>query len=152
MTTLAASNETLAQEGAHDQHLEELMDRVLECIHIKEAGIRHVARAVHEARRRRQAGDLDGALRAMAMLDATDATSGEVRWAYSEWLDITRRRFRGCNALLYSQGAGRAAVLLRRRDGVLEVAATLGMRWQTGMVLSRRSPRGLRPLDGRPSC
>ena len=153
MTTLAASNETPAQEGGHDRHLEELVDRVLECLHIRKAGIRHVARAVHEARRR-TAGRRPGRRAEVPgrMLDATDATSGEVRWAYSEWLDIARRRFRGCNALLYSQGAGRAAVLLRRRDDVLEVAATLGMRWQTGMVLSRRSLRGLRPLDGRPSC
>ncbi len=152
MTTMARSNENMAQEGVHGRRLEDLVDRVLECIHLRESGIRHVARAVHEARRRRQAGDLDGALRALAMLDATDASSGEARWAYSEWMDIARRRFRGCNALLYSQGAGRAAALLRRSDGTLEVVATLGMRWQTGMVLSRRSLRGLRPLDGRPSC
>ena len=142
----------MAQEGVHGRRLEDLVDRVLECIHLRESGIRHVARAVHEARRRRQAGDLDGALRSLAELDATEASSGEVRWAYSEWMDIAKRRFRGCNALLYSQGTGRAAALFRRSDGTLEVAATLGMRWQTGMVLSRQSLRGLRSLDERSPC
>ena len=85
----------------------------------------------------RQAGDIDGALKALATLDTTRATRGELRWAYSEWLVMARRRFRGCNALLYSQGTGRAAALLRRSDGTLEVAATLGMRWQRGKILSR---------------
>ena len=152
MTTLAASNGNTAVQGRYDRRLEELVDRVLECIHLRESGVRHVARAVHEARRRRQAGDLDGALRAMAELDATDASRGEVRWAYSEWLDVAKRRFKGRKALLYSQGAGQGAVLLRRSDGALEVAATLGMRWQAGMVLSRRALRGLKPLEGRPPC
>ncbi len=152
MTTLAKSNETLAREDCHDRRLEQLVDRVLECLYIRQSGIRQVARSVHDARKRRQSGDLDGALRAMAELDVTDASRGEVRWAYTEWLDIARRRFRGCNALLYSQGPGRAAVLLRRGDGTLEVAATLGMRWRLGKVLSRRSLRGLRPLEGNPSC
>ena len=33
-------------------------------------------------------------------------------------------------------------------DGSLEVAAVLGMRWQAGKVVSRRSLRGLKPLGG----
>ena len=33
-------------------------------------------------------------------------------------------------------------------DGMLEVAAAVGMRWQPGHTVSRRSVRGIRPLDG----
>ena len=152
MTTVAAGNEARVLGGSPRLDLEELVQRVLESLIMPQNGIRHIAQGVHEARRRRQAGDMDGALKALAALDTAGATGGEVRWAYSEWLNIARRRFRGCNALLYSQGAGRAAVLLRRSDGALEVAATLGMRWQLGKVLSRQSLRGLRHLDGGPSC
>ena len=152
MTTATIGTETLEpREGSH-LGLEDLVDRVLECLVLPGTGMRHVARAVHDARRMRKAGDLDGALKNLAALDTSEAARGEVRWAYSEWLDIARRRFQGCNALLYSQGPGRASVLLRRGDGTLEVAATLGMRWRLGKVLSRRSLRGMRPLEGTPSC
>ena len=148
MTTAAMSNGELNMGGIPRIELEYLVERVLESLVIGEMGVRHVVQGVHEARRMRQAGDIDGALKALATLDTTRATRGELRWAYSEWLVMARRRFRGCNALLYSQGTGRAAALLRRSDGTLEVAATLGMRWQRGNVLSRRSLRGLKPLEG----
>ena len=60
-----------------------------------------------------------------------------------------RRRFGGSGALVYSQGTGRAAVLVPTGDGgTLEVAAVLGMRWRPGKVVSGRSLRGLRPLNG----
>ena len=105
-----------------------------------------LARSVHEARRLRQAGDLEGALAVLAWVDAT-ATTREARWAHAEWTDLVRRRFGDRNVLVYSQGAGRAAALAPRADGALEVAAVLGMRWQLGKVVSRRSLRGLRPLE-----
>ena len=50
------------------------------------------------------------------------------------------------SVLLYRQGAGRAAALAPRDDGALEAVAVLGMRWQPGKTVSRRSLRGLRPL------
>ena len=105
-----------------------------------------VARSVHEARRLRQAGDLDGALAVFDGLDAAKATTKEARWAYAEWLALAGRRFGDCDALVYSQGAGRAATLAPRDDGALEVTAVIGMRWRPGRVVSRRSLRGLKPL------
>ena len=107
-----------------------------------------VARSVHEARRMRQAGDIDGALAVFAGADTARAETGEARWAYAEWTDLVRRRFGDRNALVYSQGAGKAAALVSTDDGALEVAAVLGMRWEPGKLVSSRSLRGLRPLTG----
>ena len=107
-----------------------------------------MARSVHEARRLRQAGDLDGALAVFAGVDAAKTATREVRWAYAEWTDLVRRRSGDRNVLVYSQGTGRAAALVPKADGALEVAAVLGMRWKPGKVVSRHSLRGLRPLNG----
>ena len=107
-----------------------------------------LARSVHEARRLRQAGDIDGALAVLAGVDAATATTGEARWAYAEWTDLVRRRSGDRNVLVYSQGTGRAAALVPTGDGALEVAAVLGLRWEPGKLVSRRSLRGLKPLAG----
>ena len=107
-----------------------------------------VARGVHEARRLRQAGDIDGALAVFAGVDAAQAETKEARWAYAEWTDLVRRRSGDGNVLVYSQGTGRAAALVPRDDGSLEVAAVLGLRWEPGKLVSRRSLRGLKPLKG----
>ena len=105
-----------------------------------------VAQSVHEARRLRQAGDVDGALALLAGTDTTKAEPHQVRWAFAEWTDLVKRRSGGANVLVYSQGAGRAAALVPTGDGgSLEVAAVLGMRWEPGKVVSRRSLRGLKP-------
>ena len=71
-----------------------------------------VARSVHEARRLRQAGDLDGALAVFAGVDTARAETREARWAYAEWTDLVRRRFGDRDALVYSQGTGKAAALV----------------------------------------
>ena len=108
-----------------------------------------VVRSVHEARRLRQAGDVDGALAVLGGMDAAQATARESRWAFSEWKQLVKRRFGDRNALVYSQGAGRAAAVAPQGDGgPLEVVAVLGMRWKPGKVVSGRSLRGLRPLNG----
>ena len=108
-----------------------------------------MAQSVHEARRLRQAGDLEGALAILAGTDTTKAEPHQVRWAFAEWTDLVKRRSGGANVLIYSQGAGRAAALVPTGDrGSLEVAAVLGMRWEPGKVVSRRSLRGFRPLNG----
>ena len=128
--------------------LEELVDRLMAALFRAEpetapkAETPSVARSVHEARRMRQAGDLDGAL--FAGVDTARAETREARWAYAEWTDLVRRRFGDRDALVYSQGAGRAAALVPRGDGTLEVAAVLG--WGPGKLVSGRSLRGLRPL------
>ena len=135
-----------------ERRLEELAGLVIDALLASIGGKRDrsVARAVHDARRQRQAGDLDGAMAAFADLDPADASETEARWAYGEWIGLVRRRFAGSGAAVYSPGTGRAAVLAQTEgeDGMLEVLTVLGMRWQPGQRVSRRSLRGLRPLVG----
>ena len=107
-----------------------------------------VARSIHDARRLRRAGDLDGALAVLAGADTARAATRDARWAYAEWLGLTRRRFGGSPTVVYSPGTGRAAALAPRPDGALQVVAVLGMRWRLGTIVSRRSLRGLKPLRG----
>lgn len=135
--------------------LEALVDRLIESIFggAPEAPEQSLARTVHDARRLRQADDLDRALALLAGDGTATATAtaepGQARWVYAEWLDLVRRRFGGSGALVYSPATGRAAVLAPRGDGsTLEVLAVLGLRWRPGKTVSRRSLRGLRPLDG----
>ena len=109
---------------------------------------RSAARTIHEARRLRQAGDIDGALDVLSGVDTASAETNQARWAFSEWRQLVKRRFDGRDVLVYSQGTGRAAALVPHPDGVLEVAAVLGMRWRPGKVVSERSLPGLRPLAG----
>ena len=74
----------------------------------------------------------------------------QARWAFSEWNQLVKRQFGGRDAMVYSQGTGRAAALVPQAGGseTLEVVAVLGMRWRPGKVVSGRSLRGLRPLTG----
>ena len=134
--------------------LEELVDRLMAAL-FREAPetaaptatpAQSMVRSVHDARRLKQAGDLDGALAVFGGVDAATATTREARWAYAEWTALVKRRLGDRELLVYSQGAGRAAALTSRDDGSLEVAAVLGMRWEPGKVVSRRSLRGLKPL------
>ncbi len=112
-----------------------------------------VTRAIHEARRLRQSGDLDEALQTLAGGDLAAAEPKQARWAYTEWRQLVKRRYSAASALVYSQGTGRAAALVPRGNGRLEVVAALGLRWQPGKLVSRRSLRGLRPLArGGASC
>ena len=152
MTTQAT---TIGGTGTRPRpSLEELVDRLMAALFRAEpetavqTATPSVARSVHEARRLRQAGDIDGALAVFAGVDAAKTETREARWAYAEWTDLVRRRSGDRNVLVYSQGTGRAAALVPRSDGALEVAAVLGMRWEPGKVLSRRSLRGLKPLKG----
>ena len=129
--------------------LEDLVDRLLAALFPPEPEpAPSLARTVHEARRLRQTGDLDGALAVLADVDVANATDAQLRWLYGEWLDITRRRFAGGGALLYSPATGKAAVLVEREGNgsALEVAAVLGMRWPVGKAVSGLSLRGLKPL------
>ncbi len=135
--------------------LEELVDRLMAAMFPAQQETApatetpSVTKSVHEARRLRQAGDLDGGLAILAGVDAAKATQREARWAFSEWKQLVKRRFGGRGALVYSQGTGRAAALVPHGDGgTLEVAAVLGMRWRPGKVVSGRSLRDLRPLSG----
>ena len=129
--------------------LEELVDRLIDAVFGLDPAVpprTSPARAIHEARRLRQAGELDGALTAFAELNLSEATEGEVRWIHAEFLDLARRCLGGDDAWLYCQDTGRAAVLTPLDEDTLEVRAVLGMRWRPGKLVSRRSLRGLRPL------
>ena len=150
MATTTISTGATAAGDRSGRTLEELVDRVFEALlgptnaATEDQGI---ARRVHEARRLRQQGDLGGALALLTGADLKQATEREARWAYGEWLGIGRRRFGDREgAAVYSPGTGRAAVLAPHPGGALEVLAVLGMRWERGKLVSRRSLRGLRPL------
>ena len=154
MTTQAT---TIGGTGTRPRpSLEELVDRLMAAMFRDESepvaevqtATPSVARSVHEARRLRQAGDIDGALAVLAGADTAKAEPNQARWAYAEWTDLVKRRSGGGNVLVYSQSAGRAAALVPIGDGSLEVVAVLGMRWAPGKVVSGRSLRGLRPLCG----
>ena len=114
----------------------------------KEPAEPSAARTIHEARRLRQAGDVDGALEVFAGVDTAGAETNQARWAFAEWKQVVKRRYSDRNPMVYSQGTGKAAALVPHGDGALEVVAVLGMRWRPGKVVSGRSLRGLRPLSG----
>ena len=151
--TLATGNRTMETAVRPRRSLEELVDWLMAALFSEQPQTEpatetlSVAKSVHEARRLRQAGDMDGALTVLAGMDTTKAEPHQARWAYAEWTDLVKRRFGDRDALVYSQGTGRAAALVPTDDGgTLEVAAVLGMRWRPGNIVSRRSLRGLRPL------
>ena len=113
--TLVTHGQVVDTEIARPRRsLEELVDRLIETLFPAQAETAEpsVMRSIHEARRLRQAGDFDGALAVLAGLDTANASTGEVRWAFSEWRDLVRRRFDHRAAMVYTQGAGRAAVLV----------------------------------------
>ena len=153
--TLASGNRTMDTEMVRPRRsLEELVDQLIAAM-FKEpepeaAAVEQSAtRSIHEARRLRQSGDVDTALAVLGDVDMGKAEPREARWAFSEWKQMVKRRFGGRDALVYSQGAGRAAAVAPQGDdGTLEVVAVLGMRWEPGKLVSGRSLRGLRPLNG----
>ena len=151
--TLATGTRSMDTVDRPRPSLEELVDQLMAAMGFKEeepeTAEPSAARSIHEARRLRQAGDVDTALAVLADVDTAKAAQREARWAFSEWTQLVKRRFGGRGALIYSQGTGRAAALVPTGDGgTLEVAAVLGMRWRPGKVVSGRSLRGLRPLTG----
>ena len=149
--TAAVSNRTMETVDGPRRSLEDLVDRLVEALFTEETETAEPSapRTIHEARRLRQAGDVDTALATLAGTDMARATPREARWAFTEWTQLVKRRFGDSDALVYSQGTGRAAALVPTDDGSsLEVVAVLGMRWLPGKVVSGRSLRGLRPLIG----
>ena len=152
MTTATAllSNRTMETTDPRPRRsLEDLVDRLMVALKFgddDETAERSAARTIHEARRLRQAGDVDGALEVLAGVDTAKAETNQALWAFSEWRQLVKRRFGDRNPLVYSQGTGRAAALVPNADGMLEVVSVLGMRWRPGKVVSTRSLRRLRPL------
>ena len=152
MTTATAlvSDRTMETTDARPRRsLEELVNRLMAALKLGDndgTAEPSAARTIHEARRLRQAGDVDGALEVLAGVDTEKSETNQARWAFAEWKQLVKRRFGDRNVLVYSQGTGRAAALVPNRDGTLEVVSVLGMRWRPGKVVSTRSLRGLRPL------
>ena len=138
----------------HRRSLEELVDRLMSTLTFRiEPPPNGVPRAIHEARRLRKSGDLDGALKLVAAADVGNAEPREARWAFTEWKHLVKRRYCDDDILLYSQGTGRATALVPRDKSAAVVVAVLGMKWTPGKRVSRRSLRGLRPLArGGASC
>ncbi len=147
---MTAATTATATSTRPSRTLEELVDRLIDAVFGPEPAVQprtSPARTIHEARQLRRIGELDQALAVFAELDLSEATQGEVRWTYTEFLDLARRLFGGDDACLYRAGSGRAAVLTPLDDDeTLEVRAVLAMRWRPGKLVSRRSLRGLRPL------
>ena len=151
MTTAVMNNGTMVVGERPRRSLEELVDRVMDALFAsnrEQSTAQSVAKSVHDARRLRKAGNLDGALAVFASVEPDTTAPNETRWAYAEWQDLVRRRFGQSETLVYSQGTGRAAALAPHGDGTVEVLAVLGMRWQPGKVVSARSLRGLRTIGG----
>ena len=148
--TLVTRDRTMDNVVRPRRSLEELVDRLMDALFKEEPepAAPSGTRSIHEARRLRQAGDIDGALAVLAGVDVSKAEANQVRWAFAEWKQLVRRHFGHRDVLVYSQGTGRAAALVPTEDGTLEVVAVLGMRWRPGKVVSERSLRGLRPLNG----
>ena len=155
MTTvsLVTANRTVTTAVRPRRSLEELVDRLMAALFAEKTetaaptATQSATRTIHEARRMRQAGEIEGALAVLAAMDMTGAETREARWAFSEWRHLVRRRFGDQDAMIYSQGTGRAAALVPTNGGdTLDVVAVLGMRWRPGKLVSRRSLRGLRPI------
>ena len=116
------------------------MDRVMDALFASnhEQPQETVARRVHDARRLRKAGNLDGALVVFASVEPDTTAPNETRWAYAEWLSLVRRRFGQSETLVYSQGTGRAAALAPMATGPWKS----WLCWGWGGSRARWSPRG----------
>ena len=97
--TLEAGTRTMATVEKPRRSLEELVDWLMAALFSEQPQTApatetpSVAKSVHEARRLRQAGDVEGALAVLASMDTTKAEPHQARWAYAEWRDLVRRRF-----------------------------------------------------------
>ena len=109
-----------------------------------------VARSVHEARRLRQAGDVDGALAVLGGADMAEAESHEARWAFSEWKQLVKRRFGGRMTPWSTarERAGPPRWRPRATAGRLRSSRSWECAGEPGKLVSGRSLRGLRPLNG----
>ena len=106
--TVVAGNRTMETAVRPRRSLEELVDQLMAALFKEEEPetARSAARSIHEARRLRQAGDIDGALAVLAGVDVSKAEANQVRWAFAEWKQLVRRHFGRRDVLVYSQGTG----------------------------------------------
>ena len=123
MTTATLVNQgqvTDTTAGRPRRSIEELVDQLMATLTFKDEKVEvrepSAARSIHEARRMRQAGDVDGALAVLAEMDTVGAETKLARWAFTEWMQLVKRLFRDRGAMVYSQGTGRAAALVAHRQ------------------------------------
>ncbi len=122
-TAIAATGNRTTETAARPRRsLEELVDRVIETLFPAqtEEAKASARRSIHEARRLRQAGDVDGALEALGSVSVTKATPSEVRWAFSGWKALVKRRFGDREVLVYTprhREGGRTGSPQRRDAG-----------------------------------
>ena len=101
--TLVSGNRTMDTEMVRPRRsLEELVDQLMAALFnapetktetAAAAAEPSATRSIHEARRLRQAGDVDTALAVLGSVDVGRATPRETRWAFSEWKQLVKRRF-----------------------------------------------------------
>ena len=118
--TLVAGNRTMDTEtGRPRRSLEELVDNLIDALFPAqtEAVEQSATRSIHEARRLRQAGDVDGGLAILAGMDMGKVETREARWAFSEWKQLGEAavRWLGRGALHPGHGTGRRPGAPRRR-------------------------------------
>ena len=121
--TLATGNRTMATVEKPRRSLEELVDRLMAALFLEQPETApatetpSVAKSVHEARRLRQTGDVEGALAVLAGMDTTKAEPHQARWAFAEWTDLVKRRFGGPGrpGLQPGRGTGRRPGAHRKR-------------------------------------
>ena len=124
--TLVAGNRTMDNVVRPRRSLEELVDRLMAAMFPEQPQTApatetpSVAKCVHEARRMRQAGDIDTALAVLAGMEVSKAERhrGSVGLRRVDGPG-SKRRFGDRNVMVYSQGTARAAALVptgRRRD------------------------------------
>ena len=103
MTTQAIGNGNLTS-------LEELVGRLIDALRWEKPPAQEpgLVRGIHEARRLRRAGDIEGALGLLGGAETAGAAPAEVRWAYTEWLNLVRKRFGGFRVMVYGPGTDRA--------------------------------------------
>ena len=141
MTTAVMNNRTMVVGERPRRSLEELVDRVIDALFASnhDQSQETVARRVHDARRLRKAGDLDGALVVFASVEPDTTAPNEVRWAYVEWLSLVRRTYGDRDLLVYSQGAPSE---LRRSHPTATGPWKSWLCWGWGGSRARWSPRG----------
>ncbi len=121
MATVAIGNRTMGTKGGQPRRsLEEMVEQLIETLFPAqtETAEPSATRTIHEARRLRQARDVDGALDVLTGMAMAKMTAREVRWAFSEWMGLVKLRFAGRDALLDREGVGWAAVLVPRGGGL----------------------------------
>ena len=140
--TLATGNRTMTDVRPR-RSLEELVDRLIAALFKEEeqetasaTETASVAKSVHEARRLRQAGDVDRALAVLAGTDTTKAEPHQARWAYAEWTDLVERSVRGSGRPGLQPGRGTG-----RRPGAHRKRRDAGGRGGPGDVVAARQGR-----------